>query len=176
MVFVIIRAQRADANTYPPPSSSTAGVPTAPTGVTEFQKDCWDDTDDVGPFVMERAADGPTEPHTELDTLRSPLTLEDLIAAPLTKDFSTTDTLPQSDVNNDTFSEDMDGMLERKHPHDAGTVQIVVPESLRPRLLAMMRYVILAGHPGEIKMWHGLGRRSYWPYMAANAMVTVQHW
>lgn len=52
---------------------------------------------------------------------------------------------------------------------------IFVPEPLCPRLLALMHYVILAGHIGQNKMCWGLRRPFYWPHMAADARVTVRN-
>lgn len=59
-VLISTHARQAHTKTDPAPLSSSSGIPTGPTDVNKLGEVCWDDTDDVDPFHIERAADGPT--------------------------------------------------------------------------------------------------------------------
>ena len=53
--------------------------------------------------------------------------------------------------------------------------QIVMPESLRPRILKLAHYSKLAsGHPGQTRMYYHVRRTYYWPHMAADIYATVR--
>ena len=54
-------------------------------------------------------------------------------------------------------------------------MQIVAPQSLRPRILHMMHNNILSGHPGQTRMYYGVRRTYYWPHMAADIYATVRN-
>ena len=53
--------------------------------------------------------------------------------------------------------EDSDGLVCRRATHD-GMAQIVVPESLRKRVLRLEHETTLAGHPGESRMYAAMRR------------------
>ncbi len=55
---------------------------------------------------------------------------------------------------------DSSGILVRIFPLD-GRGQIVVPETLRPRVLRLAHFTVLARHPGGCRMYHTL-RQSYY--------------
>ena len=47
------------------------------------------------------------------------------------------------------FFEGADGLLRRRHPVHDNLIQVVLPESLRPRLLQLAHYAIVDGHPAS---------------------------
>ncbi len=71
------------------------------------------------------------------------------------------------------YDTDSSGVLVRISPLD-GARQVVVPEALRPRVLRLAHYPVLAGHPGGCRMYHTLRRTYYWPSMAHDAYATVR--
>ena len=79
----------------------------------------------------------------------------------------------QSEKTDSAFSEDEDGLLRRRALLD-GAEQIVVPKTLKPRLLTMCHRSVLAGHPGQTRMYDTMRRTYYWPQMAADIAATVR--
>lgn len=73
------------------------------------------------------------------------------------------------------FIESEDGVLRRISPEDSTFRQIVVPLSLRPRLLNLEHHALISGHPGQRLMCAKLRRRFYWPQMAADVNITVRN-
>jgi hypothetical protein len=71
------------------------------------------------------------------------------------------------------FDYDDEGLLVRLAQLD-GMRQIVVPASLRPRLLHLEHFPRVAGHPGSTRMFRSLRRRFFWPGMAADVAETVR--
>jgi transposase InsO family protein len=71
------------------------------------------------------------------------------------------------------FDHDASGLLIRRAPLD-GTLQIVVPATLRPRLLHLEHYPRTAGHPGVTRMFRTLRRRYFWKRMSADVSETVR--
>lgn len=128
----------------------------------------------MSPLEIERPAEGPTKSHSELDTLPSPLILDDFIAAQRADLLLTTFILRQSAVNDGAYFEDRSGLLRWKHHHDTGTLQIVAPEPLRSRLQTLMYYVLPTGHPGSNKMYYALRQNLYCLHVAKNTMATGQ--
>ena len=64
------------------------------------------------------------------------------------------------------------GLLCRRAPLD-GSIQIVVPASLRARISFLSHYPRLQGHPGTSKMYETMRRLYYWPHMASDVQQTV---
>ena len=54
-------------------------------------------------------------------------------------------------------------------------IQVVLPESLRPRLLQLAHYAIVAGNPGLNGMYYHIRRHYYWPHLAADVAATVRN-
>ena len=52
--------------------------------------------------------------------------------------------------------------------------QIVLPETLRPRVIDLAHYSKLAGHLGQTRMYHHVRSTYYWPQMAADIYRTVR--
>ena len=64
------------------------------------------------------------------------------------------------------------GLLCRKAPVD-GSLQVVIPQSLRARVLYLSHYPRLQGHPGSTRMYETMRRDYYWPHMASDIHQTV---
>ena len=88
----------------------------------------------------------------DLQTLPLPVTRAEVIEAQTTDDFCQTVLARQSETKDSKFFEDEGGILRRKNPHHPEYPQIVVPASLKPRILSLAHYHKLAGHPGQSRM------------------------
>jgi Integrase zinc binding domain len=84
------------------------------------------------------------------------------------------DALRMSQVKDGIIDVDEDGILVRIAPLD-GSRQIVVPWSLRPRLLWLEHFPVVAGHPGVSKMYAAMRRIFYWRNMYKEVEETVRH-
>ena len=67
---------------------------------------------------------------------------------------------------------DHQGILVRVSPLDDSN-QVIVPESLRPRLLANGYYAAVSGHPGGRRMYETMRKKFYWPSMSMDVYTTV---
>ena len=70
------------------------------------------------------------------------------------------------------FAMDQHSMLIRKSPLD-GSLRVVVPETLRERLLDIAHNPPISAHPGRSRMYQTLRRDFYWPSMTADIHFTV---
>ena len=61
------------------------------------------------------------------------------------------------------FYEDEYGLLWRRHHTINDIDQILVPETLRPRVLRLEHYSELAGQPGQTRMYHNVRSSYSWP-------------
>ena len=96
------------------------------------------------------------------------LTKDELLEAQSTDDFCQT-VLSRQSWNLDThFFEGNNGLLRRQHQTDSEIVQIILPDTLRPRVLNLSHHAILAGHPGQTRMHLHIRETYYWPQMAAD--------
>lgn len=68
------------------------------------------------------------------------------------------------------FGFNEDGLLCRKVSHD----QIVIPHSLKQRVLHIHHYARLAGHPGGRKLYQSIRKNMYWPALAVDCYATVR--
>ena len=90
------------------------------------------------------------------------LTKDELLKAQSTDDFSQT-VLSRQSQNLDThFFEGNDGLLRRKHPTEPEIFQIVLPDTLRRRVLDLAHHKILAAHPGRTRMHRHIREPFYW--------------
>ena len=96
------------------------------------------------------------------------LTKDELLEAQSTDDFCQT-VLSRQSRNLDThFFDGNDSLLRRQLPTDSEIVQIVLPDTLRPRVLNLAHHTILTGHPGQTRMHRYIRETYYWPQMAAD--------
>jgi Integrase zinc binding domain/Integrase core domain len=63
-------------------------------------------------------------------------------------------------------------VLGRRSPID-GSIQIVVPVSLRDRLLLLAHYPPISAHPGGKRLYASLRRHYYWPRMVSDVYQVV---
>lgn len=71
------------------------------------------------------------------------------------------------------YFEDSQGILCHRHPRDDTHVQIVLPVSLHSRVLNLVHYSPLTGHPSQNRRHRRIDRTFYWPHMASNVANTV---
>ena len=83
--------------------------------------------------------------------------------------------LAEQDSRHRHFHEGPKGILRRRHPVQPDLVQIVLPKVLRPRVLRLCHYSLLAGDPGLNRMYYHIGWIYYWPHMAADVATTVRN-
>jgi Integrase zinc binding domain len=84
------------------------------------------------------------------------------------------DALRMSRVKDGIIDVDEDGILVRIVPLD-GSRQIVVPRSLRPRILWLEHFHCCRSPPGVSKMYAAMRRRFYWRNMHKEVEETVRH-
>ena len=70
------------------------------------------------------------------------------------------------------FFEGNDCLLRRQHPAESEIVQIVLPDTLRPRVLNFAHHTILADHPGQTRMHRHICETYYWPQMDVDIYQT----
>ena len=99
-----------------------------------------------------------------------PISIEELLVAQQ-QDALCTDIRRKLDAGEAmSFKMNEDGLLCRIMEHE----QIVVPQSLRPRVLHIYHYARLSGHPGGRKLYHAIKRHFYWPALAVDCYATVR--
>ena len=69
------------------------------------------------------------------DDLPAPLSIEEIAEEQRVDDFCQAVLARQSESRDFAFFEDHQGLLKRRHPFDPDIVQVVVPRTLRARLL-----------------------------------------
>ena len=106
---------------------------------------------------------------------QSASTKDELLEAQSKDDFCQT-ILTRQYRNLDTnFFESNDGLLRRQHPTDPEIIQIVLPETLRPRLLDLAHHTKLAGHPGRTRMCRNIRETYYWRQIVADVYKTIRN-
>ena len=80
----------------------------------------------------------------------------------------------QSRKTDSAFYEDEYGLLRRRHPTMNDIDQILLPETLKPRVLNLAHYSKLAGHPGQTRMYHQVRSAYQWPRMASDIYRTFR--
>jgi transposase InsO family protein len=68
----------------------------------------------------------------------------------------------------------MDGILIRNAPLD-GSKHVVVPLSLRPRILRLEHFPVVSEHPGVSNMYASMRRKFFWKEMNKDIEKTVLH-
>lgn len=133
-----------------------------------------DEVDDVDPFDLLRAEDDPDSPDESAIPQVTPLSPEEIVASQRTDAFcQNVITLLGTKQHRAFYEDPADGILKRRHPADRSLIQIVVPAALRERLCTMAHAPVLAGHPGQSRMFYTLRESYYWPQMAADIAATV---
>ena len=102
------------------------------------------------------------------------LTRNEILDAQRHEDFGQTLLTRQSRKTDSAFYEDEYGLLRRRNPTITDIDQIVLPETLRPRVLDLAHYSKLSGHPGPTRMYHHVRSTYYWPQMDADIYRTFR--
>ena len=108
-----------------------------------------------------------------VDSLPLPLTLDEIRSEQRLDDFCQT-ILARQEKRDSAFFEDSDGILKRRPHREPQLAQIVLPHSLRPRLLTLAHHSLLAGHPGQNRLYYTLRLTYYWPQMSVDIAATVR--
>ena len=121
-------------------------------------------------------ADVPHEPlEVNIADVPTKLTIPEILESQRTDAFCQTVLSIQALKLDTLFYEDDDGLLRRQHPRQSDIKQIIMPESLRPRILKLAHYSRLVGHPGQTRMYQHVRRTYYWPHTAADIYATVRN-
>ena len=103
------------------------------------------------------------------------LTKNDLREAQSTDDFCQT-VLSRLSRNLDThFFEGNDDLLRLQHPYYSENVQIVLPDTPRPRMIDLAHHTVLSGHPGQTRMHRHIRETYYWPQISADMYNTIRN-
>ena len=102
------------------------------------------------------------------------LTRNEILDAHRHDDFCQTVLTRESRKTDSAFYEDEYGLLRRRHRTINEIDQIVLPETLRPRVLDLAHYSKLAGHSGQTRMYHHVRSTYYWPQVAPDNYRTVR--
>ena len=103
------------------------------------------------------------------------ITIEEILEAQKTDSFCQTVLARQSKRIDSAFFEGTDGLLRRLHPREPDIEQVVLPDTLHPRVFQLAHHAKLAGHPGQTRMYYNVRRTYYWPHMAADIFATVRN-
>ena len=103
-------------------------------------------------------------------------TKDELLEAQPIDDFCQTVLSRQSQNLYKHFFEGNDGLLRRQHPTDPEVFQIVLPDTLRPRMLDLAHHKTVAGDPEQTRMPRHTRKTYYWPQMAANIYKKIRNY
>ena len=103
-----------------------------------------------------------------------PIQLREWLEEQAADDFCMNVLSRQSSTKDSAFFEDEDGLLRRRSVLD-GAEQLVVPRNLRARLLGMSHRSVLAGHPGQTRMYDSMRKTYYWPQMTADIAAVIRN-
>ena len=139
----------------------------------------WEETEEFDATDIERVEDteiGASDPQVAppQDDLPAPLTMEEIAEEQRVDDFCQTVLARQSESKDSAFFEDHHGVLKRRNPSKPDIEQVVVPRTLRGRLLRLCHNPAIAGHQGQNHMYHALRREYYWPHLAADVASIVR--
>ena len=106
------------------------------------------------------------------DELRLPISVDEMLAEQARDEYCQW-ARRQMDLSiSSPFAIDQHGVLIRRSPLD-GTLQVIVPESLRGRLLDIPHNPPISAHSGRSRMYQTLRRDFYWPSMTVDIHFTV---
>ena len=95
-------------------------------------------------------------------TTMSAVTREEVLIEQQTDELFTELRVLISNKSVSQYEEDNDGILVR----NIGYKQVIVPKSLRQRIMMLAHRPVCSAHPGSRKMYATLPRTHYWPMMA----------
>ena len=133
-----------------------------------------DEESDIFDLIRANAHDDEEAPCPDMDT-PLPISQRELLMAQAEDPYCCSVLDRRNKRLGTVFFVDRYGVLRREDPHDPARSQIVVPKTLRARVLNMAHHSPLAGHPGQTRMYYTLRQFYYWPSMAADVYNTVRN-
>ena len=103
--------------------------------------------------------------------LKRPISVEETLAEQAKDKYCKYIRQEIAEGNDNRFMIDQHGVLTRRSPLDQ-SLQMIVPESLRERLLDVAHSAPTSAHPGRSKMYQTMRRHFYWPSMT----VDIHQW
>ena len=97
---------------------------------------------------LEREGDEDVKDDEQVANLPAPLDRMEILAEQKTDEYCQMLLAEQVGRKSTIFFEDDDGVLCRQNLREPGHDQVVLPASLRPRVLRLAHYHVQAGHPG----------------------------
>ena len=91
------------------------------------------------------------------------ITIEEISEAQKTDSFCQTVLARQSKRYDSAFFEGPNGLLRGRHRREHDIEQVVLPNSLRPRVLPLAHHAKIAGNPGQTRMYYKVRCTYYWP-------------
>ena len=107
------------------------------------------------------------------DEQRSPISVEEMLTEQAVDRYCQHMFRKVTDQPGSQFAYDQHGVLMRRAALD-GSLQIVVPRTLRRRLLELAHHAPITAHPGRSKMYQTLRRDFYWPSMSVDIHNVVE--
>ena len=111
---------------------------------------------------------------TENANLPAPLERSEILAEQKKDEFCQAVMTEQVGRKGSCFFEADDGVLCRQDLREPGHDQVVLPATLKHRVLRLAHYHVQSGHPGQTRMHNRVRRTLYWPHMAADIALTVR--
>ena len=113
---------------------------------------------------------------TRRDIMHSPISIDEMLSEQAADEYCQ---WARREMDRDTqgkspFAINQHGVLTRKSTLD-GSLQIVVPSSLRQRLLEIAHCAPTSGHPGRAKLYQTMRRVFYWPSMTVDIHHLVEN-
>ena len=107
------------------------------------------------------------------EELNSPISVDEMLAEQAVDSFCQHALRHMSQHPESPFAYDQHGVVVRRAALD-GRLQIVVPSTLRKRLLRIAHHAPVTAHPGRSKMFETLRRDFYWPSMSVDIHHVVE--
>lgn len=124
-------------------------------GEAEDEMDLLSDARDAivaGRLERQNEVDSAEKPDDNAQDLPTPLTMEEILEEQKNDEFCQTVAATQVGRKDSCFFEDDIAVLRRQHPREPDLVQVVLPSTLRHRVLRLAHYHLLVGHPGQTRL------------------------
>ena len=113
---------------------------------------------------------------TRRDNMHSPISIDEMLSEQAADEYCQ---WARREMDRDTqgkspFAISQHGVLTRRSTLD-GNLQIIVPASLRQRLLEIAHCAPTSGHPGRAKLYQTMRRAFYWPSMTVDIHHLVEN-
>jgi len=129
-----------------------------------------DINDDIPCLALAETANGLlTGRYTGTD-MPAPLEYDDIVEAQPTNAFCVELAKRVAHKTAKAFFQNESHGLYRSAPYGD---QLVIPESLRERILTLKHHATVSAHPGMSRMYYAMRRRYYWPSMVTDIYNTI---